>query len=310
MIQPLRFPTAPPAPAVSKGPKPLAFAPVPPSVPNKESFENEASAIQTRFGPERVPLQFGTTPAPTKPVGPKPLGFAPAPPAPPVPSGEVRAVFQQTMSPLAKSAVEELKRSYPAEYAQRGPLLERQINQLLPIDLSKVLGWASNSLTDSGEISTECGKLVREFMDAKGNVVVDETMKIINGKLSFFEKISNRDGDVTTKPQLVVLRMTHTQLLERVTQLLQDANLAAERLVNKMTSLRVINDVCGTNLPDITLSNALHQRQVLIAQAATQAQLTIQQLKDVRMQIADQLARVEQLLVATIPAYENAKARR
>lgn len=284
MVKPLVFNTPAPKPStvpVSKpgGPKPLAFAPAP-------------------------SLPLAAVEAPKV----KPLAFAPAPPPKPVSSGPKMA-FEQQLSPVAKAAVEELKASHAELYAKQGLHLERQINQLLPLDVTRVMSWAGKSLNAMTEVSTECAKLVREFYDTRGTDLIEETLKIITGKQSFFEKLANRSDDVSTVPKLHALKAQHSMLLPRVGDLIQQAEVVGQKLVNKMTSLRVICDVCG-KLQDATLDDALHERQVLIAQSTTQAQLVIQQLQDVRRQLVDQMSRVEQLLVTTIPAYQNAKARR
>lgn len=312
MVKPLRFPPAPPAPVQQDRPRPIVFAPVPSPAP-APSIEHDVRAIS---GHERVPLQFNAPtpmPAPVAKTPPKKIVFPPSvsQARSEIKSGarnEVLAAFEQTLSPLAKAAVTELKHSHAELYAKQGAHLERQINQLLPLDVPKIMAWAGNTLGLLTSTSAESVKLLQEFMGTNGNKLIEDTLTVIQGKQSFFAKITSR-GDGIMKPQLAALQSQLTHLLPRVEALLVEANKAADKLVNKMTSLRVICDVSG-KIQDDALADAVQDRQILLGQSATQAQIVIQQLTETRKLIVDQLSRVQQLLHATIPAYESAKVAR
>lgn len=213
------------------------------------------------------------------------------------------------MSPIALAAIEEIKKVDPATYAKYGARLEKQISNLVPLNVTRIMSWATKPLTALTQISSDCATIVRDFSTGRGAELIDETLKTLTSKPSMLDRMMARGNQVSTKPQLMVLRAQLTAWMPKADQLIKDAADIHEQLSHKMTTLRVVTDVCG-KCPDITLEEAIDDRQKLLLQATMQAQIVMQQLNDIRRQIVDQLSRVEQMVNVTIPAYETAKAHR
>lgn len=234
------------------------------------------------------------------------LSFPPvsSPPATVVP----QAAFNNNTSPQVRAVIAELKKSHAVLYAAEGNKLEREVEQLVPLDISRVMSWASTYLTALTEISSSTAHLVRSFSEARGAELIDETVRALTHKQSFLSKMMG-DPVAAPKPRLMALRAQLQNWVPSSAASAEQIEKVRTKLTTKMISLRVVSDMCG-NPSDAALSDALYERQMLLAQATTQSQLVAQQLIDVRRQIIDQLARIEQLVNVTIPAYETANASR
>jgi hypothetical protein len=275
-MKPLVFPTVPSPGAKVDGPKPLPFAPEPPAVAKEKS----------------QPLFAGYTP--------------PNVPAAKAPSHIPGAVFQQTNSIAVQAVMDELKKSHSDLFLTEGAKLEREVAQLVPLDIARVMNWAATYVAAMGDVSGEVSHIVRSFTAARGAELIAETLKALTQKPTFLSKLIH-ETNISTRPQLFALRSQLQLWISETVDLEKRVDKVRVKLITKMTSLRVVADMCG-NPKDTALSDALYERQLLIAQATTQIQITAQQLTDVRRQIADQLSRIDQLVNITIPAYNSANS--
>lgn len=187
-------------------------------------------------------------------------------------------------------------------------MVDQVINDLMPINVTRVMEYGSSVLQGLSALSVECAEAVRIFSDLDGTKLINETLHVITTPPSFFGKLFS-SSEVSTKPQLAVLKSNLNIHLGSVSALFERSEKVHRCVTLLVTILRQVTESSGES-PDIALQDAIDERQKLFLQTTMQSQIVMQQLQDMRRQIVDQLSRVEQLVNVTIPTYETAKARR
>lgn len=285
---------------IIKEPGPLLFPDEPkkPQVkqPGALSFDNVPTppVVKTRAPEPDRTSHVGALTLPSTPVTkPKPV----------VPG----AMFDNTPSVVEQQAATSAKTRFANLSQKQIESVERQIQQLLPLNLTNISKWAEVPLNEQAAQTLECAKLTREYSQTNGSELIEKTLQSSKPATGFKRLLSSHESPIDFKPALIVLKQTISCLLPRCDQLLAESKHTKDRLSLNMVALSSVLDVAG-KCPDTAIEDAINQRTQLLHQATNQITLTCSHVEQLRTQIADLDARVTQMLTVTIPALELAAA--
>lgn len=212
---------------------------------------------------------------------------------------------------VVKAAVEYVQQNFPTLTCNYDRI-ERQIRQLSPLTLEVLMSWGGNALRENGELATEAAKNVKYFTDLNSSELMEGALKsasTVPHSKNIFQRLisSNEPTLLTFKPRLVVLNSQLVATRPTLDQLITSTGEMEKRLLLNVAALAATVAVCGQPTDD-ALNRTMHDRRTILTQAANQAKLVNLQLVQIRTLVAEQLTRLDQLLLVTIPAFEMANA--
>ncbi len=246
--------------------------------------------------------------------GSKPLSFDNVPPVP------VKQKPKQ-VNPTAVFATDDDKGVVKAavEYVQQNfsslgcsyDRIEKQIRQLSPLTLEVVMAWGGNAMTENGRMTSEAAKLIKEFVELNSadlmKAALDAARAVPQKKSVFSKFLSNEPTLLELKPRLLILKPQLDAIKPTLTQLITATSEMEKRLMLNVAALSAIVAVVGQPTDD-ALNRTMDDRRRILTQSANQAKLTNLQLEQQLTLVADQITRLEQLVMVTIPTFEMANA--
>jgi hypothetical protein len=183
------------------------------------------------------------------------------------------------------------------------PSIERQIRQLFPIRIDVIGLWGSSALDQESQLTSEIAILIKQQSSMGANEALEDVTRCLSKRESFMDKFFARNVSVESlRPRLKILKQQIEQLLPRYKNFIEQANKSETRLLIHLSSLVAALDAAGQLNDDLARVSA--DRRNILQQAAVQAKLALLQLSESRKILVSQVARIDQLLTITLPAYE------
>jgi hypothetical protein len=288
---------------MTKEPKPLVFG---------DDSAQKAKQAAERNAIEEIKRQHdAATFAAKQSSTPKPLDFGNAPPIQTKRTPNPRALFADTTRP--NSIVEEAVKYARANFPNLGTSLdsvERQIKQLIPLNITTIVGWGEPGVSQETDLITKAAGILKMFSEMRGNEICENALKSVSqvNTGGFFQKFTNsRSSVLAYKPNLQVLKTEILSLLPQVDEYVDSIQKAHTRVSINVAALSSVCDAVGT-IDDSSLSIAVDNRRRILTQCVMQCDLTVQQLKQAKTLMVQQLSQASQMLDVTIPAFETANA--
>lgn len=244
---------------------------------------------------------------------PRALSFDDLPPAPIASDLTVKAapgaLFESEDHPAVRDALAIARADYPALFAHSEQRLAALFRRLLPLKLPPVTEWAEGPLMAQATLLQPVTELVMKFAQMGVPTLLDAALESTRPPTGVFGKLLRRPASPAQyKPALTSSRAQLLQLVadsEAATGKLAES---AKNLSLHLVALAVVSKLAG-GASDASLLDALMQRRTLIQQAVRQAELSIQQMEQVRQQAVDLIGQVSSFLTVTLPALEMAQAK-
>lgn len=273
-----------------------------PAVPRAFDFGDAEDAATPQ---DAVPLA-GDSP-------PRALSFDELPPAPISPGATAKAapgaLFDSEDHPAVRDALAIARAEHPVVFTHSEQRLAALFRRLLPLKLPLVTQWAEEPLMEQAALLQPVTELVMKFAQMGVPAILDAALESTRAPTGVFGKLLRRPASPAQyKPALTASR---AQLL----QLVADSEVATRKLAESarnlglhLAALAVVSKLAGS-ASDASLLDALMQRRTLLQQAVRQAELSIQQMEQVRQQAVDLIGQVSSFLTVTLPALEMAQAK-
>jgi hypothetical protein len=218
------------------------------------------------------------------------------------------SVFNISQSDRERLAIDTARLKFPDLFATSSERIERQIMQLLPLELATVMSWSANTISKMSVITAKVSSLARDFTQTDAATLIDETLTVLkkSSNTSILGVIKRKGKSVQDYiPRLKVLQTQMVQWLPLCQELLDNNTYVQLDLGIKMVALSVAID-SSNHTPDASLYVACSNRRILCQQSVQQSQLVALQIKQLQQQLVDITSRVDQLVQITIPAFLNA----
>lgn len=217
-----------------------------------------------------------------------------------------KSVFNVVKTDRELIAIETAKTKFPEVFATSSDRIERQIMQLIPIDLQVVMGWATNTIGKISALTNQVSQLGRDFAQADASMLVQETLNVLKNSTNTSILGSLKRKGKTVNDYTPRLRVVQTQLVSWLPKCAELSTQAAQLhtdLSIKLIALSVAID--STSPQPGSIDVACNNRRVLCQQSVQQAQLLTLQIDQLQQQLIDVAARIDQLIQITIPAFLN-----
>lgn len=239
------------------------------------------------------PLDFGSAPTVQSKVVPNP-----------------GSIIAEKVSPLVPTAIS-IARTKFASLGLGLDSVERQLKQLLPLTITTVVSWGEPGISQESALMTQAAGLLRMFSELKANETVERALQAITAppKTGFFQKMlsGGTPSVLSYKPNLAVIKTEMLSMMPQVDEFISKIDSAHIRVNVNLAALSSAAEATGT-IDDSSLDVAVNERRRILTQCAQQCDLTVQQLKQAKTLMVEQLSRAGQLLDVTIPAFETANA--
>lgn len=271
----------------------------------KPLFGND-TPVKTVTASSPKPLTFPSSPVPATI---KPLDFSHVAPAPAHITPNPGALFS---NPKTNGIVELAIKSAHEKFANLGTSIdnvERQIRQLVPLNISLVVTWGDAGVSQESEMITKSAGFLKMFSELRGNELCEAALNAsAQTNIGFFQRLAGTHNLVLGyKPNLINLKAQMMSMLPQCDEFIAKIEILHTKLGINLAALSSVCEAVG-DIQDSSLSIAVDNRRRILTQCVMQSDLTIQQLKQAKTLIIDQLSRAGQLLDVTIPAFETAHA--
>ncbi len=186
--------------------------------------------------------------------------------------------------------------------------VERQVRQLVPLKLDIVMNWAAPALNEQVQLTADFSSYMKEYVDLKGNELIDGVVKAMSNKESVLSKVFGKKTDVARfKSELSSRKSLISQFIPRGENLLKKTVDSEQRMTVMYASLVAVNDTVGQSAED-NINNALFNRCTLMHNAIQQCKIVTLQIGEIKKLLLEQTDTIDRLLLVTIPAHEAASA--
>lgn len=293
--KPLSLPESPKVKAPGVGS--LSFS----DVDNKKEIEKKVQVLDAELeSAKRQPI--------------KKINFSNVPPPKPKPVAGKSLFVSDDNNNVVKAAVDYVQKNYPTVSASV-ERIERQIRQLSPLTVDVVMAWGANAIHECGSVATRCATTLKNFSELRSNELVEAALEAARGiqpNHSLLDKVFGKSKShdmLSFKPRLIVLQSELRTILPDINKFTDLAVETEGRLLLQVAALSAICEVSGAS-DDTSLEHVTQERRSILAQGANQAKLVGLQLAQTKTLIVDQIARLDQMLNVTLPAFEMANATR
>lgn len=280
----------------------------------KPLFGNDTPTKTTSSGPKSLSFPSSSTPTQaTKPVPAtiKPLDFSNVPSTSTHVTPNPGALFS---NPKGNGIIELAIKSAHEKFSNLGTAIdsvERQIKQLVPLNISLVVTWGDAGVSQESEMITKSAGFLKMFSELRGNELCEAALNAsAQTNTGFFQRLAGTHNSVLGyKPNLTNLKAQLMSMLPQVDEFIDKIEILHSKLAINAAALSSVCEAVG-DIQDSSLSMAVDNRRRILTQCVMQSDLSVQQLKQAKALIVDQLSRAGQLLDVTIPAFETAHATR
>lgn len=218
------------------------------------------------------------------------------------------SIFAVTKTSEEVVAIQEARMQYPELFKIHEERIERQITQLLPLRLEFVMQWGSGSIERVSQLSGNVSRLATDFSQAEATETVEAALMALKKSTNktLLSKLSRKPMSV--KEYVPVLKAIQARLydwLPKCVELQTTAEKAHTDVSIKMVALSVAANSLS-DMSDASLYNACTNRRVMCQQSVQMATMLTIQLQQLHQQIVEAIARVDQFVQITIPAFLNA----
>jgi len=193
-------------------------------------------------------------------------------------------------------------------YEENSEYCASQCHLLFPLLVGVIVDYGNKDLGRMRITSNEVSRNVNIVTQTRCNEYVEETIKKLTGKQSWFSGIftSKTDWIIKFEAHLSSISQTFSTVLPVIDDLAIDMRQHNLKLVLKLVVLTAISDVVGV-IPDPLLDTTLQSRKVILQQSVTQSQLLIQELVSTKRYIVTQKQQIDQIINVTIPMFNSSR---